>query len=90
MIEIKMLQVKVVLLSWFSNKKIVFRGNIVDFSPPKLTLKGENPKHCHYFCIQDTVALVTLRFTAKKRGLNYYSSKDNFFCIKMTLETLVN
>ena len=33
---------------------------------------------------------LTLQYTAEKRGLNYYSSKDNFYSFKINLETLVN
>ena len=32
----------------------------------------------------------TLQYTAEKRGLNYYSSKDNFYSFKINLETLVS
>ena len=32
----------------------------------------------------------TLQLAAEKRGLNNYPSKDNFYSIKMALETLVN
>ena len=31
----------------------------------------------------------TMQITAEKRGLNYYTSKDNFYSIKIKLETLV-
>ena len=35
-------------------------------------------------------SFVTLQLAAEKRGLNNYPSKDNFYSIKMALETLVN
>ena len=31
----------------------------------------------------------TMQIIAEKRGLNYYTSKDNFYSIKIKLETLV-
>ena len=37
----------------------------------------------HYF------TYITMHITAEKRGLNYYTSKDNFYSIKIKLETLV-
>ena len=32
---------------------------------------------------------LTMQITAEKRGLNYYTLKDNFYSIKIKLETLV-
>ena len=44
--------------------------------------------YCLLFCSSASAFSFIPQFTAKKRGLNYHPLKDNFYSIKIKLETL--
>ena len=42
-----------------------------------------------YIYEKEGLDCISMQITAEKRGLNYYTSKDNFYSIKIKSETLV-
>ena len=79
----------------YQSVQIIYRV-IHNCQNSKMRLFGDLRMFIQKNIFQNTFGIITkhlfqftMQIIAEKRGLNYYTSKDNFYSIKIKLETLV-